>query len=368
MKSQLSDTIRLARVLCILLLVYAHAQPYSPGVPTTVFSQEGTIYFLRLLLGQGSVPLLSVVSGYLLAKSMSERRYTDELKNKLFTLIVPLVLWNLIYIFKEFLKLGLTGIPAASDWPNAVLAISAPPAMMPLYFLRDVFVCFLMSPLLFGAARKAPLLTITALLINAVLNADGPLFINSGIPLFFFGGCLLWSRAVVIPTDGLPKTVVAASIVTLVVLSIAPIYGYAPPGWSLLAPHSTAYGAAAIALFVASSVVFWHAACLLRGHSLGRFLMLYEPIAFFIFCIHAIVAGVWWIALVRTGLVESSVAVLAYFISTPLLVLVSSVVAIRIGIAVAPVVLKPLLGGRVPTPVQVSRMLRPNGETVRRAH
>lgn len=40
MKPQLSEAIRLARMLCIVLLVYAHAQLCSPGVPTTVFSQE----------------------------------------------------------------------------------------------------------------------------------------------------------------------------------------------------------------------------------------------------------------------------------------------------------------------------------------
>lgn len=368
MKPQLSEAISLARVLCILLLVYAHAQPYSPGVPTTVFSQEGVIYFLRLLLGQSSVPLLSVVSGYLLAKSMSARRYTDELKNKLYTLIVPLVLWNLIYIFKGFLESGWAGVPAAADWPDAVLAISAPPAMMPLYFLRDVFLCFLVSPLLLGAARKAPLLTTTALLINAVLNADGPVFINSAIPLYFFAGCLLWSRAVVIPTEGLPRTAVVASVVTLVGLSLAPIYGYAPPGWSLSLPHSPAYGLAAIALFASGSVVFWQAACVLRSHPVGRFLMRYEPIAFFIFCTHGMAAGIWWMALVRTGLAESPAAVLVFFICAPLLVLVSAVIAIRIGITVAPVVLKPLLGGRTPTPAQVGRMFRPLGDAAPRAH
>ena len=151
----------------------------------------------------------------------------------------------------------------------------------------------------------------------------------------------------------------AASIVTLVVLSIAPINGYAPPGWSLTLPHSAAYGAAAIALFAASSLVFWHAACLLRDHSLGRFLMRYEPIAFFIFCIHAMVAGVWWMALVRTGLAESSVAVLVYFLSTPLLVLVTSVLCAWIAVAVAPKAFKYLLGGRAPTQKQLQCMWNP---------
>jgi hypothetical protein len=283
-----------------------------------------------------------------MAKSMSARRYEDELMNKLYTLIVPLVLWNLIYIFKDFLKLGWASVPAESDWCNAVLAIYAPPAMMPLYFLRDVFLCFLISPILLGAARKTPKLAIATLLINAVLNADGPIFINSGIPLFFFAGCLLWSRKVNIPTEGLPKLVVAPSLVALVALSLAPIYGYAPPGWGLSLPHSTAYGAAAITLFVTSTLVFWHAACLLRNHYLGRYLMQYEPIAFFVFCTHGMLAGVWWIAVVHSGLAKSPTAVLVYFICTPLLVLVSAVATFRIGVTIAPGALKLLLGGRIP--------------------
>lgn len=361
MNQAVSDTIRIARIFCILMLVYAHAQPYTPGVPTSLFSQEGAIYVLRLLLGQGSVPLLGVVSGYLLAKSMGDRRYTDELKNKLYTLIVPLVLWNLIYLFKVYLQAGAAGLPGAPGWPNAVLALTAPPAMVPLYFLRDVFVCFLISPLLLVAARQAPVLSTSVLLVNGVLNADGPFFINSGIPLFFFVGCLLWSRAVAIPTDGLPKTA-AASLVVLVLLSLAPLSGHAPPGWSLSLPHSPAYGAAAIALFAASAVVFWHCACWLRGHALGRLLMRYEPIAFFIFCVHGMVAGIWWAVLVRTGLADSSATVLLYFICSPLLVLLISAIAMRIGIAVAPMLLGPLLGGRAPTPAQVGRMLWPRSD------
>lgn len=53
----LSDTIRAtARILCILLLVYAHTQPFTLGAPVTLVSQEGAIFFLRLLQGHTSLP------------------------------------------------------------------------------------------------------------------------------------------------------------------------------------------------------------------------------------------------------------------------------------------------------------------------
>ena len=54
MNPVVSDTIRLARILCILLLVYAHAQPYQPGVPESLLSPMGLIHYTRQLLGHTS--------------------------------------------------------------------------------------------------------------------------------------------------------------------------------------------------------------------------------------------------------------------------------------------------------------------------
>ena len=55
----------------------------------------GLIHYLRQLLGHTSVPLLSLISGYLLARTLSARPYVEELSHKWFSLIVPLVLVTL---------------------------------------------------------------------------------------------------------------------------------------------------------------------------------------------------------------------------------------------------------------------------------
>ena len=133
MTSTVSDTIRLARVLCILLLVYAHAQPYQPGTPEDWLSPMGLIHYLRQLLGHTSVPLLSLVSGYLLARLLDTRAYTEELGRKGFSLIVPLLLWNLVYLAKEGLESGAAALPAPT---GRVQMFCAPPRSETKYSAR----------------------------------------------------------------------------------------------------------------------------------------------------------------------------------------------------------------------------------------
>ncbi|MCB4362558.1 acyltransferase [Hydrogenophaga taeniospiralis] len=359
MNPTVSDTIRLARILCILLLVYAHAQPYQPGVPESLFSPMGLIHTTRQLLGHTSVPLLSLISGYLLARTLSARPYVEELGNKCLSLIVPLVLWNLIYIAKEYLESGLTTAPALHEWPNAVLAITAHPAMTPLYFLRDAFVCFLISPALMVLARKLPGTAAAALLLNALLNLDGVLFINSAIPLFYFAGCVLLVRKVPIPTVSIPREPVWAAGLALVLLSAAPFF--LPPAWGVSDPQSVAYATVDIALRAAGCVVFWSVASRLLQSRAGDVLLKFEPMAFFIFCAHGMAIGLWWMAIDHLGYADLTPIFLGYFALSPLLALVVCVAAVWAIRRVAPSGLSLLMGGRIPNHQQMTSMIKPLG-------
>ena len=359
MSPAVSDTIRMARILCILLLVYAHAQPYQPGVPESLLSPMGLIHYLRQLLGHTSVPLLSLISGYLLARTLSARPFMEELGNKWVALIVPLVLWNLITIAKVYLESGLETAPAVHEWPNAVLAITAPPAMMPLYFLRDAFVCFLMSPALIYLARKLPGTAAAALLLNALLNMDGVLFINSAIPLFYFAGCVLLVHKVPIPTHALPWKPVWAAGLAMVLLSVVAYHMPAEPGVS--EPSSVADAAVDIALRVAGCVVFWSVASKLMHSRAGGLFLPFEPMAFFIFCAHGMAAGLWWMALVRLGYAEVTPVFLSYFVLSPLLALIACVAAVWSIRRVTPGGLSLLMGGRIPNQQQMASMFKPLG-------
>lgn len=357
MSPTVSDTIRLARVLCILLLVYAHAQPYQPGLPETLFSPMGLIHYLRQLLGHTSVPLLSLISGYLLARLLSTRPYARELGHRFFSLLVPLVLWNLIFIAKEVAESGLPALPAAQDWPNAVLALTAPPAMTPLYFLRDAFVCALVSPALLHLARQAPRATALALLLNALLNLDGVLFLNSAIPLFYFAGCALWVRQWPIPTHPMPRATVWAAGLAMVLLSAAPVA--LPTVGDASHLHSAPAAAIDIALRAAGCVVFWAAASRLLNTRAGDALLRFEPIAFFIFCTHGMATGLAWLLIGHLGYADAAPVFLSHFALSPLLALVGGVLAVAALRRLAPGGLSLLMGGRIPSHHQMASMFRP---------
>jgi hypothetical protein len=352
-----SDTIRLARILCILLLVYAHAQPHQAQQAESLLSPMGAIQGLRQLLGHTSVPLLSLISGYLLALSLSRRPYGDELRLKFATLIVPLVLWNLIVITKNGFESGFTVVPAPEDWPNAVLALTAYPAMAPLYFLRDAFVCFLVSPALLLAARHRPASLGTALLLNAVFDLDGPLFINSAIPLFYFAGCVWQVRQLPIPGSTMPRGPVWAAGLAMVALSVAPFH--LPPAWGLTNPLSAAFAAADIALRVAGCLVFWFLASRLVHSRAGQVLMRFEPMAFFLFCAHGMAAGLWWMLLAHLGQADAAPVFLTYFALSPALALSGCLAAVWVLQRVAPKALSLLMGGRAPDQRQMDAMVRP---------
>ncbi len=55
------------------------------------------------------------------------------------------------------------------DLMTQVLAVEDFPANVPLYFLRDLFVCILLSPILAWLISRAPILTLTALLVIALV-------------------------------------------------------------------------------------------------------------------------------------------------------------------------------------------------------
>lgn len=118
-----------------------------------------------------------------------------------------------------------------------------------------------------------------------------------------------------------------------------------------------------IAPRAAGCIAFWHLACTLRDGQFGAFFKQYEPIAFLIFCIHGMAGGIWWMVVVHSGVAASGTGVLAYFLLSPLLVLVTPVLAAWVSPRVVPHLFALMLSGLAPSMQQATRMFwhRPFG-------
>ena len=119
--------------------------------------------FLKTALAKSGVPLLSLISGYLAVWSLSRYGYLMLVWRKIKRLVWPLVWANLAFIVlitwpeqsaNPGYRPDLSIAPFdAGGWLAATFAFYKLPANAPLFFLKDLFTCFLLLPILLALAR-----------------------------------------------------------------------------------------------------------------------------------------------------------------------------------------------------------------------
>ncbi len=119
--------------------------------------------FLKAGLAKSGVPLLSLISGYLAIISLEKYGYFNLLLNKAKRLIWPLFWVNLLFIILITYPAQAIDPHVRSDlqiypfdllgWFQATFAFYRLPANQPLFFLKDLYTCFLLIPILIVVAK-----------------------------------------------------------------------------------------------------------------------------------------------------------------------------------------------------------------------
>lgn len=165
--------------------------------------------YIKAFFAQGvfraTVPLLTVISGYLVFSSGLHQTPLRLLRKKTTSILWPLILWNaplvlLIFIFQKYTlsshDFSATLYPFSLDqWLNALIGLEAPPVNYPLYFLRDLFILSLLAPFFGLFLQRAPYLGLLAVLTVFYFDLDGPLVIrNSMLVSYYLGGLAVFRR------------------------------------------------------------------------------------------------------------------------------------------------------------------------------
>ncbi len=173
----LSSRINLMRIILISGIVFVHV-PHNPET-SPFLGVYGFFDWLRVFLGDAlfriGVPCLSAISGYLLfRKGMQAFDYLATVKSKARTVLLPFLLWNSALVAAVLLlqRFGV-GVGYFPDLWNATpremmshgAAVEEFPLNVPLYFLRDLFVCILLSPILAFLVRRYAWATLGVLLV-----------------------------------------------------------------------------------------------------------------------------------------------------------------------------------------------------------
>jgi fucose 4-O-acetylase-like acetyltransferase len=347
----ISDSIRIARVLGILGLVMIHVPPWRVDLgdpPRAIAAFDLIFQYCQELFGRASVPLLSIISGYLMVRldaGLSQRR---RLTKKVRSLLVPLVCWNLIAVLLGAILDG--GVQARSwlQWADEIVALTAEPAIVPLYFLRDMFLCALLYPLLRALVDRWPVPTILVALALSLGDWTYPVFIGSGPFLFFTIGIGIALGRLRAEPGPLGRRLI------LIAALLAPAFTTAVTTAMLTDSfdHPTLEAAFTAGLFVERVCGAW-ATWLLAGWVLRRpwadLVKGVEPMIFLVFCSHVLWLSLAWHLLRRLGLNYEHPLYPLFFLTAPLHALAAGLTLHAMLRRLSPRLLAILCGGRMPS-------------------
>jgi len=210
----ISRTISFARISLVVGLVFLHYGSYpnsriSPfhGVDVHEHQLATGINSFVLFSFFSVVPLLSMISGWLFfsfADSDARSALTARIRKRFTSLYFPLVSWNALFLvamlalyaasptYPLLAELNIDFAKAAKrTYGNAIFAVTAHPIGFQFWFVRDLFVTALVSPLLWFFQRRAPWVFVAVVGTCWLAEIDTIIFFRPDVVLFFFLGGLV---------------------------------------------------------------------------------------------------------------------------------------------------------------------------------
>jgi succinoglycan biosynthesis protein ExoH len=316
MNSVVSNRIAMLRFLMIFVVVVLHTPLYIPIAEVDSNWFDLTKAFFQHAVFRASVPVLSVISGYLLFGSGLDRFPGKLFRKKFFSLVVPFLIFNLSLLAVAYVAQTEFGMAMSVDltsdeiqtWLDAAFGLSSSPINYPLNFLRDLVALVLISPLLGWILRRAPWAGLPAVVVVFFWNLDGDLILREIMAVQFYVG----GMAAVMNWDVLKLDKYALPLCALFLLACA-----------LMVDNRVADSTY---LRLAAPLLIWPAAALLDNTTIGRWMAGMSRYSFFIFITHAPVLMATWIAYGKLGKVVSYEV---YWVAAPLLTAALLVVIYR---------------------------------------
>jgi hypothetical protein len=347
---------KLLRFPLIVGVVLVHSSETSVGLAQSQLGMRSAGWFGGFLinlfsegLGRSAVPLSLIFAGYLLAQGFdgSFGAYTQRLKSRVHTLLLPFLFWNLFALGLYALAQTLPATAAfmsgrhtpvanfqTQDYLQALLAIGGTPIAYQFWFVKDLMLLVVLSPLLLRGLKVAPrpiLTTLFFLWLTGLWTTD---VIASRAALFFCIGLAMGCHGVdLFKLDRFAKPITVLYLLMLVACAL-PVFDFAQPHLRLL---TIAMGVPAF--------LCW-SAWVLKSARLTKTLTGLSAASFFVFAGHEpflTAARKLAYAVVKPG--NSLTVMLLYFL-VPLLVISSLVVVHRALSAHFPAFAGFIAGGR----------------------
>lgn len=205
MDNYTSQKIKITSFLLMIMVVFLHSYNLDMKHGSAlIFVEKDYNWLIQNFISNGitriAVPLFFLISGFLFVRSsvFGLADYKGKIAKRFKTLVIPYLFWTL---FGLLFYLVMQSIPQSqgfftkklivdynfTEWLNAIFVQPIP---YQLWFLKDLIVMVLISPLIVFAIKKLKILFLSVIFVFWILSQDA-VFLTSEALLFFSGGIYL---------------------------------------------------------------------------------------------------------------------------------------------------------------------------------
>lgn len=337
----------------IVLIVYLHACGFTANfadgqraladarIAENVETVTGSIARI-------AVPLFFMMSGFLFFRgaTFSAGIYGAKLRSRMKSLLVPFLFWNLALFGLIAIAQSVPSLAPLFNNQNQALATLTPfqiadsilgithyPIAYQFWFIRDLMILVVLSPLIWLAARYLPWVALAVLAIGWIFDI-WPTPVPSAEPtLFFYLGSLVAIRRLsLFEVDRLSWWLVVPFVALLAALFVEPLAG--PRDYML-------HAAMAVGLVLALKASRW----LAESPRFSDRLVALGGASFFVFAVHEPLVTIGKKLAFRMLPMTAGTVLVTYAV-LPVLVIVLALALHRALNAVAPAFLRIVTGGR----------------------
>jgi len=205
MNKELRDKLKTISFVLVVFVVISHAYNLTISPDTSEIINNRVNWFIQNALSDGlakiASPLFFSISGFLFYLSMNNGSFNEfppKLRKRFKTLVIPYLLWS---IYGLLLYLTLQSIPfSKAFFTNELISnlsfiqilniILLQPIPYHLWFVRDLTMLVLISPLLYWLIKNFNYYILTIFIIFWINDIDFEIFISRSL-LFFSAGAFI---------------------------------------------------------------------------------------------------------------------------------------------------------------------------------
>lgn len=228
-----SQKIRNISFILMVMVVFIHS--YNIDIKQSgeiLFFEKDSNWFIQNFISNGltriAVPLFFLISGYFFAldRKMSISNLFFKIKKRISTLMIPYLLWAILGLLlyytlqtipqsQAFFTKQLIKDYSFSQWVNAIFNEPIP---YQLWFLKDLIVMVILSPIIFFCVKNLRIFYLAIVFVFWFFNQDAIFLTSEGLLFFSLGMYISTFKPELIEFKNKRKIVVISLWITLLLV------------------------------------------------------------------------------------------------------------------------------------------------------